>query len=114
MSTPAPQYGVKTCGKLLEPPFDALGPCLLEPGHEERGQDVCMVKAPGMGQGVLMNVKAVDGPPMPQLEDHPWYSDAEVTKYRRISKRLFYGSLTALCFNLAVSVWQILGLFNVI
>lgn len=101
-----PQYGVKTCGKRAERPFDMLGPCLLEPGHDDK----CEFQAPGLPTGRI-SISKVE---MPQLGDHPWYSDAEVMKYRKISKRLFRGSLVALTFNLLVSVWQILQLFNVI
>lgn len=105
----APDYGVRTCGKFLKPPFDVLGPCLLEPGHED---DKCMVQAPGI-KGGLLNVSEVDGP-LPQLKDHPWFSDAEVTKYRRMSRRLFWSSMAACAINIGLLVWQLLQAFDVI
>jgi hypothetical protein len=108
MSTDLPQYGIKTCGKLLDPPFDALGPCLLKPGHTDK----CMVQAPGI-RGGLLNVSQVDGG-LPQLKDHPWYSDEEVLRYRRISRRLFRGSMAAFALNMVVCAWTLLRAFHVL
>jgi hypothetical protein len=99
-----PEYGVKTCGKRAETPFDMLGPCLLEPGHEDR----CEFQAPGLPDGRI-RVSKVE-----QLPGHPWFSDGEVLKHRRMARKLFWGSMAAFAFNVAVSVWQVLGLLKIL
>lgn len=101
MST-EPQYGIRSCGKRAEKPFgDSLGPCVLEPDHEGK----CKFKAPFMDGTV--SVERVEKIPSFEeaLSAHPWYSDAEVLKYRRMARRFFWMSMAACVFNVAVSVW---------
>lgn len=101
-----PQYGVKTCGKTAEEPFAGLGPCRLEPDHG----GLCKYAVPGVPGG-LMSFREM---PMPQLGDHPWYSDEEVLRYRRISKRLFRGSMAAFAVNILVVAWTLLRAFGIL
>lgn len=99
-----PEYGVTTCGQTLEPPFDVLGPCRLEPGHEGKH----MVKAPGMADGVLMNVSEVE--PI----THPWYSDEYILKQRKIARRLTRWAFVSVAVNMTLSAWLLLRAFHLV
>lgn len=112
MSTPStPQYGIKSCGKRAEKPFEeSLGPCLLEPGHSGK----CKFKAPFL-DGTITVERVEKLPSFDEaLSAHPWYSDAEVMKWRRSARRLFWGSMAAFTLNVGVTVWTLLRLFEIL
>jgi hypothetical protein len=106
-----PEYGVKTCGKRAELPFtELLGPCLLEPGHEDR----CEFHAPGLPDGRIRVSKVEQIPLDEALQRHPWYSDEEVRRWRRISKRSMRMSFAVLAFNVLALIWTLLQVFDVV
>jgi hypothetical protein len=46
--------------------------------------------------------------------EHPWFNDEEVQKYRKVARRLFWGSMAAFALNLGISVWMVLRLTGVL
>jgi hypothetical protein len=106
MGTP-PEYGVRSCGRLADVPVEALrellGPCVQQPGHD----GACRFKAPGSLPGTLSVTEV-------ERVEHPWYDDAEVLKYRKVARRLFWGSMAAFALNIAISGWMVLRALKIL
>jgi hypothetical protein len=83
---------------------ELLGPCVQEPGHD----GVCRFRSPGGLPGTL-SVEQVE-----HFPEHPWFDDEEVLKNRRMSRKLFWGSMAAFALNVMVSVWMILRAFKIV
>lgn len=93
-----PAYGVVGCGKVAEPPFDKLGPCFREPGHDGR----CRFRVP---------VEAVEYVEVSRGES-PLATDPVVLKYRsylRKSVRISFACVLVTVFCAGWSLWNVLS-----
>jgi hypothetical protein len=102
------EYGIKSCGRHADVPVEALrellGPCVQEPGHS----GACRFKSPGGLPGTL-SVEQVE-----HFPEHPWFNDEEVQKYRKVARRLFWGSMAAFALNIAISGWMVLRALKIL
>lgn len=98
----APDYGVRTCGKLAEEPFDKLGPCIRTPDHDGR----CRFRAPVL-EGATVEVERVD-------RKDPFDADPLISKYRRQLRTASRISLACTAGLILLFVYQLLHAFEVL
>lgn len=97
-----PDYGIRTCGKLAEKPFDALGPCLRDPNHDGR----CRFRAPVMKDAYVEVSKVPEG-------ESPFDADPIIIKYQRMLRASTRIAVGCAIVNAALLVYQLLSTFEV-
>lgn len=95
----APDYGVRTCGKLAEEPFQFLGPCLRDPGHDGR----CRFRAPLLENGTIEVTKV----------ENPLETDETIVKYRKYIRNSARISMVCCFIVAATAIYSLLNAFGV-